>query len=91
MFGFFNSDDDSEMHSDTDYSGGFFDGSRPRDGAERPTIRRDLESGEFQDRGDGAPVPIERDPETGEFGPDPYAIGNFGEFNSPYKTKKKDE
>jgi len=73
-----------------DGSGG--DGSnflRPRNNREGVEFGRDRDTGQFAEMGD--PVPLERDRDSGRVGPDPFAVGNFGRFNSPYDTNGKEE
>ena len=74
--------------SDSDTSASNF--LRPRSGAPSVEFGRDRDTGEFDAAG-GDPVPLERDQDTGQVGPDPFAIGNFGEFNSPYDTTDEEE
>ena len=62
---------------------------RPRNDRTPVEFGRDRDTGQFAETGD--PLPLERDSATGRVGPDPYAVGNFGRFNSPYDTNSKEE
>jgi len=76
-----------------DTDDGFLDG-RPREGAKGVDVTRDTDTGEFSDdpiSPDSAPLGLERDPDSGRIGVDPFVVGNAGEFNSPYDSTDEDE
>lgn len=89
-------DDDGDADTgmaDSGMGGGFaeFADLRPRGDADPVDTRTETDDDLLNSQFGGAPVPMERDPDTGETGPDPFAIGNFGEFNSPYDTDDEEE
>lgn len=83
---------DSTGTDDSELGGGFteFDDLRPRGGADPVDSRTETDDDLLNQFG-GAPSPMERDPDTGSVGPDPFAVGNFGQFNSPYSTDDEEE
>jgi hypothetical protein len=85
-------DADTKMR-DSGMGGGFaeFADLRPRGDADPVDTRTETDDDLLNSQFGGAPSPMERDPDSGRVGPDPFAIGNFGEFNSPYSTDDEEE
>jgi len=83
---------DTDMNDSSMGSGfGEFDDLRPRGDAAPVDTRTETDDDLLNNQFGGAPMAMERDPDTGETGPDPFAVGNFGQFNSPYSTDEDEE